>query len=136
MLRYSLEGGRLLARGDLAGLRPGPAWPWVRVLALQGFSPSLGLFSCDMGTETVALRCLSGLLWAFAETEPLVQVWRGGAGSRWGALLPLSLWGSVGGGEGFLVLPDTPLPSGIWPQLAYRDVAVEAGVLPGKSLRF
>lgn len=97
MLRYSLEGGRLLARGDLAGLRPGPPWPWVRVLALQGFSPSLSLFSCDMGTETAALRCLSGLLWAFAETEPLVQVWRGGAGSRWGALLLLSLWGCRSG---------------------------------------
>ena len=54
-------------------------------------------FSCDMGTETAALRCLSGLLWAFAETEPLVQVWRGGAGSRWGALLLLSLWGCRSG---------------------------------------
>lgn len=53
-----------------------------------GFSPSLGLFSCDMGTEAVALRCLSGLLWAFAETEPLVQVWRVGQGAGGGALLP------------------------------------------------
>lgn len=65
-----------------------PAGPWVRVLALQGFSLSLSLFSCDVGTETAALHCLSGLLWAFSETEPLVQVWRGGAGSGWGALLP------------------------------------------------
>lgn len=70
-----------------------PAGPWVRVLALQGFSLSLSLFSCDVGTETAALCCLSGLLWAFSETEPLVQVWRSGAGSRWGALLPLPLWG-------------------------------------------
>ena len=55
-----------------------PAGPWVRVLALQGFSLSLSLFSCDVGTETAALCCLSGLLWAFSETEPLVQVWRSG----------------------------------------------------------
>ena len=64
----------------------------MRVLALQGFSLSLSLFSCDVGTETAALRCLSGLLWAFSETEPLVQVWSGGAGSGWGALLPFPPW--------------------------------------------
>ena len=53
---------------------PRPSWPHGALgegLALQGFSLSLSLFSCDVGTETAASRCPSGLSWAFTETELL-----------------------------------------------------------------
>ncbi|KAJ8784914.1 hypothetical protein J1605_007470 [Eschrichtius robustus] len=42
-----------------------------------GFSLSLSLHLCGAGTGTAVLCCSSGLLWALAEPEPLVQVWRG-----------------------------------------------------------